>query len=95
MCVLREHCRSAHPATSDDPTGGSLAVTRNRSGHAAAPSRAQSYGLGAGQTLLKVNVGPAPRCGINSGQPDDINGTDPLPCYQDPYDMTSVPLPAS
>lgn len=38
MCVLREHRRSAHSATSDDPTGGSRAVARNRNGQAAAPS---------------------------------------------------------
>ena len=39
VCVLREHCRSAHSAASDDPTGGSRAVARNRNGQAAAPSR--------------------------------------------------------
>ena len=54
MCVLREHCRSAHPKTSDDPTGGSFEVTWKRSGHAAAPSRAQSDCL----TTGSVPVGP-------------------------------------
>ena len=39
MCVLWEHCRSAHSAASDDPTGGSGAVARNSSGQTAAPSR--------------------------------------------------------
>jgi hypothetical protein len=36
---LREHRRSAHSATSDDPAGGSSAIARNRNGQAAAPSR--------------------------------------------------------
>ena len=39
VCVLREHCRSTHSAASDDPTGGSCAVARNRNGQTAAPSR--------------------------------------------------------
>ncbi len=78
MCVLWEYCRSAHPETSDDPTSGSVAVTRKRSGHAAAPSCPQSYGLGVSPTLLKANVGKAPHCGLASGRSDDASKGRPL-----------------
>lgn len=47
MCILREHCRPAYSATSDDPTGGRLAVTQAGSGQATASTYSQSYSLGA------------------------------------------------
>ena len=53
-CVLREHCRSAHSAASDDPTGRGHAVTQNRRSDAAAPSGAQDGGL----TFRLVSAGP-------------------------------------
>ena len=79
MCVLREYCRSAHPEASDDPTSGSIAVTRNRIGDAADPSCPQSYGLGVNPIiLLKANVGKAPHCGLAPGRPGDASKGRPL-----------------
>lgn len=73
MCVLWEYCRSAHPETSNDPTSGSVAVTRNKNDRAAAPSCPQSYGLGVGPTWLKANVGKIPYCEPAAGRPDDAS----------------------
>ena len=56
MCVLWKYRRSAHPETPNDATNGNVTVTRDKDECAAAPSCAQSDGLGVDETSLKVSI---------------------------------------
>lgn len=78
MRVLWKYRRSGHPETPNDATSGNVTVTRDKDEFAAAPSCAQSDGLGVDATSLTVSIGNAYHCGLAVGRPDDTSERQPL-----------------